>query len=158
MPNVMRWRYGETNPVVAAVAAETAIEIGDLLVLDAGYAKPASDVDVGGEVPVSQEAVHDKFLGVAMQASPAGEASEIRVASSGVFEFDQTSASVTLGARIAVAGGTGNTTLAAQHVVAVADNAPQLAIGRCAKQTASAPTILVAIKSTVMNDGPQAVA
>ena len=38
----MRWRYGDTNPVVAAVDLETVIEIGDLLWLDGDNAKPAS--------------------------------------------------------------------------------------------------------------------
>ena len=30
MSDKMRWRYGDTNPVLAAVDADTAIEIGDL--------------------------------------------------------------------------------------------------------------------------------
>ena len=38
----MRWRYGDTNPVVAAVAAGTVIEIGDLLWQDTDNAKPAA--------------------------------------------------------------------------------------------------------------------
>lgn len=158
MANVMRWRYGETNPVVAAVAAETVIEIGDLLILDAGYAKPVSSITGEGQPAVRQEAAHDKFLGVAMQASPAGEASEIRVASSGVFEFEQASATVALGTRIGIADASTGLSLMTQRVIAVADNAPQLSIGRCAKQAVSATTLLVAINSTVMHDGPQAMA
>ena len=39
----MRWRYGDTNPVVAAVRADTKIEIGDLLYLDGSHAKPVDD-------------------------------------------------------------------------------------------------------------------
>ena len=41
MTDKMRWRYGDTNPVVAAVDAATAIEIGDLLWQDTDDAKPA---------------------------------------------------------------------------------------------------------------------
>lgn len=158
MANVMRWRYGETNPVVAAVAAETVVEIGDLLILDAGYAKPVSSVAYGESLAAAQEAAHDKFLGVAMQASPAGEASEIRVASSGVFEFEQASATVALGTRIGVDDNSSGLALRNQAVIAVAEGAPQLAIGRCAKQATAATTILVAINSTIMHDGPQATA
>ena len=42
MSDKMRWRYGDTNPVVAAVAAATVIEIGDLLWQDTDNAKPAA--------------------------------------------------------------------------------------------------------------------
>lgn len=31
MSDKMRWRYGDTNPVVAAIDAATVIEIGDLV-------------------------------------------------------------------------------------------------------------------------------
>jgi hypothetical protein len=42
MSDKMRWRYGDTNPVVAAVDSSTVIEIGDLLYQDTDDAKPAS--------------------------------------------------------------------------------------------------------------------
>ena len=41
MSDKMRWRYGETNPVVAEVDSTTVIEIGDLLYLDGDDVKPA---------------------------------------------------------------------------------------------------------------------
>jgi hypothetical protein len=41
MGDKMRWRYGDTNPVMAAVDAATVIEIGDLMWLDTDDAKPA---------------------------------------------------------------------------------------------------------------------
>ena len=50
MANTMRWRYGETNPVVLPVASATVIEIGDLVVLDTGTAKPASSVTYGASL------------------------------------------------------------------------------------------------------------
>ena len=41
MSDKMRWRYGDTNPVVAAVDSATVIEIGDLVWQDTDDAKPA---------------------------------------------------------------------------------------------------------------------
>ena len=37
----MRWRYGDTYPVVLPVDSATVIEIGDLVYLDTDDAKPA---------------------------------------------------------------------------------------------------------------------
>ncbi len=158
MANVMRWRYGETNPVVVAVDADTGIEIGDLVFLDTDDAKPVSSVTYGASLAAAQEAAHDKFLGVAMQASPAGQTGEIRVATSGVFEFDQATATVQVGTRIGVDDNAGADALLDQQVISVAAASPQLAIGRCAKLASSATRVLVAIQSTVMHDGPQPVA
>jgi hypothetical protein len=42
MADTMRWRYGETNPVLVPVDSRTVIEIGDLVYLDTDDAKPAS--------------------------------------------------------------------------------------------------------------------
>jgi len=43
MSDKMRWRYGDTNLVVAAVDSATLVEIGDLLWHDHDDAKPASE-------------------------------------------------------------------------------------------------------------------
>ncbi|HOM16929.1 MAG TPA: hypothetical protein PLQ00_06340, partial [Thermoguttaceae bacterium] len=61
MADVMRWRYGETNPVVAAVAAETEVEIGDLIWQDGGQAKPASLLPNQGSESANQEQFADRF-------------------------------------------------------------------------------------------------
>ena len=42
MANTMRWRYGDTCPVVLPVDSATVIEIGDMVYLDTDDAKPAS--------------------------------------------------------------------------------------------------------------------
>ena len=42
MSNIMRWRYGETNPVIIPVETGTAIEIGDLVYLSSGNAAASS--------------------------------------------------------------------------------------------------------------------
>ena len=50
MANTMRWRYGDTNPVMLPVDSATVIEIGDLVYLDTDDAKPASaQADQGTE-------------------------------------------------------------------------------------------------------------
>ena len=48
MADTMRWRYGDTNPVVAPVDSATVIEIGDLVYLDTDDAKPAG-YDANGD-------------------------------------------------------------------------------------------------------------
>ena len=161
MANIMRWRYGETNPVTLPVDSATDIEIGDMVLLDTDDAKPASSInDIGGAGPpdlaAAQEQFHDSFVGVAMQRSRAGDTQAIRIATSGVFEFDAASATFELGDRMAVAQDAG-TALEDQKVVGVAQNVPKRAVGRVAKRVASADTkVLVEISSTMMRDGPQA--
>lgn len=154
MSNTMRWRYGDTNPVMLPVAESTVIEIGDLVYQSSGSALPASDLaDVGTEAG-NQEAFHDAFVGVAMQASPAGSADPMRVATSGVFEFDCLSTTAEVGDLLGVdEDGTG-TSLTRQSLVKVAT--ANLAVGRCAKRANPAATrLLVEIVSTVLRGGPQ---
>jgi len=64
----MRWRYGDTNPVIAAVSANTVIEIGDLLFLDTDNAKPAALQANQATEAADQQLFVDKFLGVATAA------------------------------------------------------------------------------------------
>src|SRR3977135_2867677 len=42
MSNTMRWRYGDTCPVMLPVDSATVIEIGDMLYIDTDDAKPES--------------------------------------------------------------------------------------------------------------------
>jgi hypothetical protein len=158
MSNTMRWRYGETNPVVLPVASATVIEIGDLVYLDT-MAKPASALTYGASLAATQEAFHDKFAGVAMQQSRAGDTADIRVATTGVFEFVCASATFEVGARIGVDDNTAGNALLSQQVIATAAGNPELSVGYCAKRVPSAGTsVLVDIVSTVSHAGPQAVA
>ncbi len=151
MSDKMRWRYGDTNPVVAAVAAETEIEIGDLLWQDTDQAKPASAVPDQGDDAENQEFFADHFLGVAMQRSRPGDADPIRVAATGVFEMDCPTTNFELGDLVAPDGNAESSGLLSQKVEKV--SAPQLAIGRCAKRGAGLSTVLVDIRSTVMTGG-----
>ena len=151
MSDKMRWRYGDTNPVVAAVDTATVIEIGDLLYQATDDARPASDQADQGSETANQELFADNFLGVAMQRSRNGDTSPIRVATTGVFEFDCPSGTFELGDLVG-ADETGGTTLTDQQVDTV--SASQCAIGRVARRESSATTsVLVDVRSTVMTGG-----
>ena len=134
----MRWRYGDTNPVVAAVDKDTVIEIGDLLWQDIDDAKPASWL-------VSQHQFKADFLGVAMQRSIKGCTAPIRVATTGVFEFDCNEAEFELGNLIGAAFDTDR--LVNQWVEEVSHK--HQAIARVAKRGIGT-SVYVAIQSTVM--------
>ena len=162
MANVMRWRYGETNPVTLPVGSADAIEIGDLVHLESSAARPASTIDdIGGAGPATlaaaQEVFHDGFVGVAMQRSPVGDTDSIRIATSGVFEFEVASATFDLGDRLGVDDVAAK--LENQKVIAVPAANPERSIGRVARAVAAADTkVLLEINSTIMRDGPQAIA
>jgi hypothetical protein len=152
MSDKMRWRYGDTNPVVAAVDAATVIEIGDLLWQDTDDAKPASALPDLETEAANQAALAHAFLGVAMQRSRAGEAAPLRVATTGVFEFDCPSGTFELGDLLGADENAAGNALLNQQVAKVATSAG--AIGRIAKRQAAATTsVLVDIRSTVMTGG-----
>lgn len=157
MANQMRWRYGETNPVMVPVDSATVIEIGDLLYLDTDDAKPASSQSDEGSLALNQEALHDNFVGVAMQASASGADRSIRVATTGVFELDCAAATFEVGDLVGAVENGGGTALEDQKGVGVAT--PNLAIGRCAKrENPAATSVYVDVVSTVLRGGPQAAA
>lgn len=155
MADVMRWRYGDTSPVVIPVDSATVIEIGDLVYLDTDDAKPASSqADQGTEV-ANQELFHDNFAGVAMQRSRGGDAKSIRVATRGVFEFDCPSGTFEVGDLVGVDEATSGTQLENQQVDSVAT--ANLGVGRVAKRLNPAGTsLLVDVVGTVSHGGPQA--
>jgi hypothetical protein len=152
MSDNMRWRYGETNPVMLAVDSATVIEIGDLLYLDTDDAKPASaQADQLSEAN-NQVLFASKFVGVALQKSRAGDTTSIRVATSGVFEFDALSSTFEVGDLIGSDEDSGGTQLKNQEVVKVATT--DLAIGRCMKRAPTAVTkVLFALTSTITTGG-----
>ncbi len=156
MANTMRWRYGDTSPVMMPVDAATVIEIGDLLYYDVDDAKPASALADQGTETANQQLFHDLFAGVAMQASVAGDSDPIRVATSGVFEFDCASATLELGDLMGGDENVGGTALLNQTVAKV--TTANAAVGRCAKRVNPAGTrVLVDIVSSLIHGGTQAV-
>ncbi len=157
MANTMRWRYGDTNPVQLPVASGVEVEIGDLVYLEDGMARPASALSDQGSSVLNLSTFQDAFVGVAMQASPVGTASAIRIATTGVFEFNCDAATHELGDALSVGINLAGEQLIDQKVADAASLAA--AIGRCAKQVSVAATrVLVDIVSTVMKGGPQAAA
>ena len=152
MGDKMRWRFGDTNPVLAAVDSATVIEIGDLVFQDTDDAKPASARADQGSEAANQERFADAFLGVAMQRSRAGDTDPIRVATTGVFEFDCASGTFELGDLVGGDENGAGTALLDQQVAEV--TAAKCAIGRVARREALATTtVLVDIRSTVMTGG-----
>jgi hypothetical protein len=148
----MRWRYGDTDPVVCAVDSATVIEIGDLLWLDADDVKPASQLADQASEAMNQYLFSQLFMGVAMQQSRAGDTDPIRVATLGVFEFICPSASFEVGALVGADECAAGTSLLDQQVVGVANGA--LAIGRVHRRQASAvTTVWVQIQSTIKHGG-----
>ena len=153
MSDKMRWRYGDTNPVVAAVDAETVIEIGDLLWMDdTGSTKPASKLDLSKFSNPGQMQFAGVFLGVAMQRSRSGDTNPVRVSTTGVFEFDCLSNTFKLGDLIGIGKSNKVKVLLDQQVNPVASRI--YAIARVAKREPSAVTsVLIDIRSTIMTGG-----
>jgi hypothetical protein len=152
MADKMRWRYGDTNPVIAAVDSATVIEIGDLVYQEVDDARPASSQLDQGSKATNQELFATKFLGVAMQRSRSGETTPIRVATTGVFEFDCPSGTFELGDLVGPNENAAGNALLTQQIVKVAQS--KLAAARVTKRQAVAVTgVLVDIRSTVMTGG-----
>jgi len=156
MASTMRWRYGDTSPVMMPVDSATVLEIGDLVFYDTDDAKPASVMPDQGTEGANQQLFHDVFAGVAMQASAAGDSDPIRVATAGVFEFDCVSATLEVGDLMGGDENAGGTALLNQTVAKVTN--ANAAVGRCAKRLNPAGTrVLVDIVSSVMRGGTQAI-
>lgn len=157
MANTMRWRYGDTSPVMLPVDSTTVVEIGDLIYLDTDDAKPASALPDQGTESLNQQTFQDAFAGVAMQCSSNGETAPIRVATSGVFEFGCDSTTFEVGALVGATEDSTGAALDDQSVASVAG--VNAAVGRCAGRVNPAGTkVLVDIVSTVMKGGAQAAA
>jgi hypothetical protein len=90
------------------VDSATVIAIGDLVILDTDDAKPASSVTWDTNIATTQEAFHDKFLGVSDKRSQSGETEQIRENTSGIFEFDCASATFELGTLVGPAKASGD--------------------------------------------------
>ncbi len=166
MSDKMRWRFGDTNPVMADVDYVTVIEMGDLIYQNSSPdarrntddLKPASAVADRGGRENNQRFFAENFLGVAMQRSRKGDTDAIRVGTTGVFEFDclANANSWELGDLVGVeqnySGSANSGRLLNQQVIAV--DSPQYAIARIAKRASKEETsVLIDVFSTVMNGG-----
>jgi predicted RecA/RadA family phage recombinase len=150
MPSKFRWVHGDTTHVLAPVESATVIEIGDLVYYDVNFAKPASMQAFQTVKTTNQSNFAGKFLGVAMQASPAGSTKPIRVSTSGVFEYDCTATTFELGNLVAIEENAGRTSLENQKLEKV--TATTNAIGRvCRREGTSTTSVQVQLRSTVMH-------
>ncbi len=157
MTDTMRWRYGDTNPVVLPVDSGTVIEIGDLVYLATDDVRPAGAQADQGTEAANQELFHDNFAGVAMQRSRSGDTTPVRVATTGVFELACASGTFEVGDLVGGSENSAGNALLNQQVEKVAT--ANLAIGRCAKRVNPAGTrVLLDIVSTVSHGGPQTAA
>ncbi len=152
MVDVMRWRYGDCNPIQARVDSDTVIEIGDLLYLDTDDAKPAADFPWAGSLAATQAAFQSQFLGVATQRSGVGQTEDIRVATSGVFDFPVTRASLNEGAKLAVAKAAGDSLLSQQVVEATSSAGT---IGTAVRGGIDQTIARLRIQSVIMTGGYQ---
>jgi hypothetical protein len=100
--NKLRFRSGQVQLVKVRVDAATVIEAGDLVWLDTDDAKPASAFAWTTNLATTQGNFAAKFLGVAHQASAAGDDSPISVDISplSVYEMDVSPATYELGATL----------------------------------------------------------
>jgi hypothetical protein len=136
MSDTMRWRYGDTHPVLIPVDEATVIEIGDLVYFEADDARPASQqADQLGE-EANQSLFASKFAGVAMQRSRDGDTDPIRVATAGVFEVACPTGTYELGDLLGASEASGGTALEDQQMEPVVR--PELALGLVAKRVAAA--------------------
>lgn len=156
MADKLRWKYGDTKPIQAAVDSATVIEIGDALWQDTDDAKPASDVTYLSTLAQTQESFHDDFLGIAAQRSRNGDTDDIRVNTGGVHEFPCASQDWELGDFVGMDDNAAPDALLNQQVIKVAT--ANLAIGRCKSKGTGLTKILVEIESVVITGGPQAAA
>ena len=149
MTSKFRWVHGDTAHVLAPVASATVIEIGDLVFYDTNTTKSAVMQANQSTKELNQSTFAGKFLGVAMQASPAGSDVSIRVATAGVFEYNCPATAFELGNYVGIGVKSGNTGLENQVLEKV--TAANGAIGRVSRREATATTtVQVQLKSTVM--------
>ena len=140
MSNRMRWRYGDTNPVVGYSPKDSHVEIGDLVYQIGFHIFPF-------EVAGRHSEFKQKFLGVAMQESRLGEESAVRVATTGVFEFQWQGNRFPLGTLV--------TAIDKQTLVSTTSLAEAIARVARANEYDSPDTVLVDIISTLMRGGVQ---
>ncbi len=152
MADKMRWRYGETNPVIGIVPSEVLVEIGDTVYYENDAVKPAGQQAAQSSTAVCQSTFAGKFLGIAMQHSPVGEMTPIRVATTGIFELDCKSNTFVIGSLVGVEDSNGMFVPANQKVALV--TAGTGAIGRVVRrEPVPTESVLVGIKSTITEGG-----
>lgn len=150
-----RYIRGETNPVFVTVATAKAVSTGALVGMSSDTLVNASDTAWVDTIATAQATFKALFLGVAAQDKVANVArvhgnsddNVIRVATSGIWEFDCASATFAVGDLVGPAKASGNA-VEDEKVAAVATES--LAIGRVVESAASATKVKVQILSVLM--------
>ncbi len=93
MASIQRHRYGSQGIVVMPVASATVVEVGDMVGEDgSGNVLTAAQETWNTTLLITQNDFKAVFVGVAIEASAAGEVRDIAVATEGIFEMDCASA------------------------------------------------------------------
>lgn len=156
MPNVNRHLRGNTSDILQPVRGVIVVEQGDLMYRNenvSNYAFPLDECKDSTAGTAYENTIYTNFIGVAMEASPAGVTENITIATEGVFRYPIVAevSAVTVGSLVsavspASSGGGGSP----QHV---ANNATQSAwgttayFGHCVKTESGASFIDFEIKT-----------
>src|SRR5690606_12988884 len=99
MANHLRFRSGPVQLIKASVEAASLIEPGDLVYLDVGSARPASEFTWDTNLATTQAAFADMFLGIAHEGSADGDTNPISIDISphSDYEFDLDAGTYALG-------------------------------------------------------------
>lgn len=151
----VNWIHGDVNAVTVTPDVNATIATGDLLWLDNGVCKPASDLTYSSSLQAMQELFHDAFLGVALEPS-ATSSTPIKVATTGIFEFPMATASVTIGSRLGIDDNDDGDALENQRVILTQSSVAETSIGRCMESVTSGESVKISIR-TILFDGPQAI-
>ena len=174
MASTARYVSGDCKPIAAKCDPNYPIEVGDLLFVEPtnNLARPASALVNQGSEALNQGALHDTFLGVALQKNGAqsGEslplnstvnhvpANTIEVATAGRFLFSCAATAWQTGGLVGGANNAGGTALQNQTVKGPVANT-SLAIGRAVPAAdeigVSLTQVIVQIESTIMGGGAQ---
>jgi hypothetical protein len=173
MSSTARYVSGDCKPIAVKCDPSYPIEVGDLLFLEPSnnLARPADALVNQGSQALNQGALHDVFLGVALQKNGLqsnetvplnstishSPANTIECATAGRFLFPCAATAWNPGNLVGPVNNSGNTGLQNQFVGSVATTG--LSIGRAAPAAdeigVSLTQVIVQIESTVMGGGVQ---
>ena len=147
------YNYGSTNPVVAPVATNKAIQVGDLCAIVSGNAVSAADFTWDTDLATTQENFAAAFLGVSGQLKRADIAkvygnsndNEIRVDCSGIYQGTYTGSALVVGDFVGPSSS--GSALLPQSLVKVASK--DLAIGSVVEALAGTGTVKFQLLSTL---------
>lgn len=145
-----------TAPVITNTDGNYEIAPGDLLVYvsNLDVAQPPSGITHGASEAADQQAVHDKFLGVAQTMAHAdGNSIKVRVALNGVFNM-VASGAISFGSLVGTV--TTGTTIESHKVKTVTNK--KYAIGTAQSNAADGGNVQVRINSVIFDDGRVAIA